>query len=161
MERLRRVAWILVVISDAGFAAWGAMAALLPEYLPGPGGTPILTAGYEGFTHASWSALVAGSPMTAAFITLVFRLFGALCMTVGVIGVFVAATAFRRGERWSWWALFIANTLAYGAPMTYDRLVHAIGPFEMSEYLGIGVIYLALAVTAPFLPGGRAVRSTA
>jgi hypothetical protein len=45
--------------------------------------------------------------------------------------------------------------------MTYDRLVHAIGPFEMSEYLGIGVIYLALAVTAPFLPGGRAVRSTA
>ena len=35
--------------------------------------------------------------------------------------------------------------------MTYDRLVHAIGPFEMTEYLGIALVYLALAVTAPFL----------
>ena len=155
IDRWRRVAWIVIVIADAGFLAWGAMAALLPQYLPGPGGTPILTAGYEGFTHGSWSELVAKSPMTAEFMTLVFRLFGTLCMTFGLMGVFIAATAFRRGERWAWWALLVGNTLAYGAPMTYDRLVNAIGLFEMSEYLGIALVYLALVVTAPFLAGGR------
>lgn len=120
---------------------------MLPQYLLGPGGTPILPAGYEGFTHGSWSELVASAPATAAFLTLVFRLFGALCAVFGIMGVFVAATAFRRGERWAWWALLIGNTLAYGAPMTYDRLVHAIGPFEMTEYLGIGLVYLALVMT--------------
>ena len=155
MNRLRRYAWILVVISDAGFLAWGAMAALLPQHLPGPGGTPILIAGFEGFTHSSWAELVAASPNTAAFVTLVFRLFGALCATFGILAVMIAANAFRRGERWAWWALLVGNTLAYGGPMTYDRLVHAVGPFEMTEYLGIAVVYLALAVTAPFLPAER------
>lgn len=151
----RRFAWIAIVIADGGFLAWGLTAALLPQYLPGPGGTPILTAGYEGFTHGSWSELVATSPITAEFMTVVFRLFGALCATFGVMAILVAATAFRRGERWAWWALLVGNTLAFGAPMTYDRLVNAVGPFEISEYLGIGLVYLALAVTAPVLAAQR------
>ena len=160
MNRLRGVAWLLVLIVDAGLVVWGAMAAALPDYLLGPGGTPILIAGYEGFTHGSWSELVAASPNTAAFMTMVFRLFGALCAVFGLLGVLIAANAFRRGERWAWWALLVGNTIAYGAPMTYDRLVNAIGLFEMTEYLGIGLVYLALAVTAPFLAAERSVRST-
>lgn len=96
--------------------------------------------------------------MTAEFVTLVFRLFGALCVTFGLLAVFIAVTAFRRGDRWAWWALLVGNTLAFGAPMTYDRLANAIGPFEMSEYLGIALVYLALLVTAPFLAAGRPVR---
>ena len=72
-----------------------------------------------------------------------------------------AFTAFRRGEGWAWWALLVGNTIAFGAAMTYDWLVSAIGPFEMSEYLGIAVIYGALAVTAPFLKAGRPVPSAA
>jgi hypothetical protein len=31
MERQRHVAWILILIADAGFVAWGVMAAALPE----------------------------------------------------------------------------------------------------------------------------------
>ena len=50
MNRLRRVAWLLILIADAGLLAWGAMAAALPDYLLGPGGKPILPAGYESFT---------------------------------------------------------------------------------------------------------------
>ena len=57
MKRLRRVAWLVMVIADAGLLAWGMMAALAPEHLLGPGSAPILTAGYEGFTKSSWSEL--------------------------------------------------------------------------------------------------------
>jgi hypothetical protein len=39
--------------------------------------------------------------------------------------------------------------------MTYDWIAGAIGPFEMSEYIGIAGIYGALIVTAPFLSAGR------
>jgi hypothetical protein len=45
IERLRRVSWLVILIVDAGFIAWGAMAALLPERLLGPGSAPILAAG--------------------------------------------------------------------------------------------------------------------
>jgi hypothetical protein len=65
MKRLRRVAWILILIVDAGFVVWGAMAAALPDHLLGPGGKPTLPAGYEGFTGSSWSELLSASPMTA------------------------------------------------------------------------------------------------
>jgi hypothetical protein len=58
MKHARHVAWVLIVLVDAGFVAWGAMAAAWPDLLAGPGGTPILTAGYEGFTKGSWSELV-------------------------------------------------------------------------------------------------------
>ena len=121
---------------------------------PGPGGTPILVAGYEGFTGRSWAELSAAAPATRDFVTLLFRMFGVFIVAFALMAIAIAATAFRRGERWTWWMLLVGNTIAYGAPMTYDRIVGAIGPFELSEYLGIAVIYVALASTMP-LPAGR------
>jgi hypothetical protein len=35
--------------------------------------------------------------------------------------------------------------------MIYDKTVTAIGPFELSEYLALALVYVALAVTAPFV----------
>jgi hypothetical protein len=148
--RRRRVAWILIAIVDAGLVAWGAMAAAVPDYLLGPGGTPILTAGYEGFTHGSWSQLAATAPLTAAYIGGLFRMYGVFNVAFGLMALAIAVTAFRRGEVWAWWALLAGNTIALVSAMTYDRTVNAIGPFELSEYLGLAATYGALAVTAPF-----------
>ena len=47
MKQARRFAWLVMLIADAGLLAWGAMAALAPDYLLGPGSKPILAAGYE------------------------------------------------------------------------------------------------------------------
>jgi hypothetical protein len=147
MNRLRHIAWMLVVVADAGLLAWGAMAAIAPEHLLGPGGVPILNAEYESFTGSAWSA---ASPKVTAFITIVFRMYGVYIVAFGLLAIAVAATAFRRDERWAWWALLAGNTIAYVSAMTYDWMVNAIGPFELTEYLGLAVVYVALAVTAPF-----------
>ena len=147
--RPRDVAWLLIVIADAGLLAWGAMAALAPALLPGPGGMSILAAGYEGFTGKSWVELGAAEPATRDFIALLFRMFGIFIVAFGMAAIAIAATAFRRGERWAWWMLLVGNTIGYGAPMVYDQIVGAIGLFEMTEYLGIAVVYAALAVTMP------------
>ncbi len=147
----RRVAWILILIVDVGFVAWGAMAAALPDHLSGPGGTPILTAGYEGFSKGSWSALVAASPMTAKYIALLFRMYGVYNVVFGLMAAAITVTAFRRGDGWAWWALLVGNTIALVSAMKYDWLVNAIGPFELSEYLGLALVWGAFAVTAPFL----------
>lgn len=153
--RRRRIAWILIFIADAGLTAWGAMAAALPDLLTGPGGTPILTAGYEGYSKGSWSALEGTSPMTVKYIEVLFRMYGMFNVAFGLMAVAITVTAFRRGDRWAWWALLVGNTIAFVSAMRYDWIVNAIGPFELSEYLGLAVIYGALAVTAPFLAAGR------
>ena len=160
MTRWRRVAWILIFIADGGFTAWGVMAAALPDLLPGPGGVPILTAGYESFSKGSWSELAGASPMTAKYIVVLFRMYGVFNVIFGLMAIAITVTAFRRGERWAWWALLAGNTIAFVSAMIYDRTVNAIGPFELSEYLGLALIYGALAITAPFLTAGWPGRRT-
>ena len=148
MARWRRVAWVVILIADVGLLAWCAIAALAPERLAGPGGTPIVTAGYEGFTGGSWQELVASSPKTAEYTTLLFRMYGIYGVGLSLLAIAIAANGFRRGERWAWWALLVGNTIGYGAAMVYDQVVRAVGPFELSEYLGLAAIYGSLAVTA-------------
>ena len=87
--------------------------------------------------------------------TVLFRVYGAYIVAFGLLAITITATAFRRGDGWAWWALLVGNTIAFGAAMTFDWTVGAIGPFELSEYLGIAGSYGALAVTAPFLAAGR------
>ena len=160
MKQARRFAWLVMLIADAGRLAWGAMAALAPDYLLGPGSKPILAAGYEGFTGRPWQELVATSPMAAAFMVVLFRVYGAYIVAFGLLAIAVAATAFRQGDAWAWWALLVGNTIAFVSAMTYDWTVGAIGPFEMSEYLGLAAVCGALAVTAPFLAVRRPPGST-
>jgi hypothetical protein len=150
MARWRRVAWVVILIADVGLLAWCAMAALAPERLSGPGSTPILTAGYEGFTGGSWQDLVATAPKTAEYTTLLFRMYGIYGVGLSLLAIAIAANGFRRGERWAWWALLVGNTIGYGAAMVYDQVVGAVGPFELTEYLGLAAIYGSLTLTAPF-----------
>ena len=159
MKRLQRVAWVLILIVDVGYIAWGAGAAASPDRLLGPGGKAILPAGYEGYSGGSWSELAGASPLIAGYMTLLFRMYGLYCVLFGLMGSAVAVTAFRRGERWAWWALLVGNTVALVSAMTYDMTVSAIGPFELTEYLGLALIWGALAVTAPFRAAGRPVPS--
>jgi hypothetical protein len=157
--RRRQIAWILILIADAGLVAWGAMAAALPDLLSGPGGTPILTAGYEGFSKGSWSELASTAPMAATYMVVLFRMYGVFNVVFGLMAIAITVTAFRRAERWAWWALLVGNTIALVSAMTYDKMVHAIGPFELSEYLGLALVWGALAVTAPFRAAGRPVQA--
>ena len=146
----RQIAWILIAIVDVGYIAWGAGAAASPDLLLGPGGKAILPAGYEGYSGGSWSELAGGSPLIAGYMKLLFRLYGVYCVLFGLMGSAIAVTAFRRGERWAWWTLLVGNTVALLSAMTYDKTVNAIGPFELTEYLGLALVWGAFAITAPF-----------
>ena len=147
MARWRRSGWLVILIADVGLLAWAAMAALSPENLPGPDSAPILQAGYEGYTGGSWAQLTATSPETADYTTLLFRMYGFYGMGLSLLAIAIAASGFRRGERWAWWALLAGNAIGYGAAMVYDQVVNAVGPFELTEYLGLALILGTLAVT--------------
>ena len=147
----RQIAWILILIVDVGYVMWGAMAAMAPDGLIGPGGKAILPAGYEGFSGDSWTQLLRTSPMIAKYMIVLYRTYGIHCVAFGLLGSAIAVTAFRRGDRWAWWVLLVGNTVALVSAMRYDWIVNAIGPFELTEYLGLAIVCGALALTAPFL----------
>ncbi len=146
----RRVAWILILIVDVGYIAWGAGAAASPDHLLGPGGLAILPAGYEGYSGGSWSQLAGAAPLIAGYMAVLYRMYGVYNVLFGLMTSAIAVTAFRRGEGWAWWALLVGNTVALVSAMTYDRTVNAIGPFELTEYLGLAMVGVSLAITAPW-----------
>ena len=148
MNGRRRTALILILIVDVGCILWGGMAAFWLDHLMGPHGLPILPAGYEGYTGASWTAMATASPATAGYMEVLYRTYGMYNVALGLMLCWIALTAFRRGERWAWWALLVGNTIALGSAIIYDRTVNAIGLFEMSEYLGLAMIWIACALTA-------------
>src|SRR5215510_1779045 len=93
--------------------------------------------------------------MTAAYVLVLFRMYGVFNLAFGLMAIAITVTAFRQGERWAWWALLVGNTIALVAAMRYDWIVNAIGPFELTEYLGLAMVFGALAMTAPFVAVGR------
>lgn len=149
MKRLQRVAWILILLVDVGYMAWGTGVAVWPDRLLGPGGRAILPAGFEGYSGASWSDVSGASPLIAGYMTLLFRMYGLYCVLFGFMGSAITVVAFRRGERWAWWVLLVGNSVALASAMTYDITVRAIGPFELTEYVGLALVWGALGVTAP------------
>ena len=153
----RQVAWILILIVEVGYVAWGVGAAAAPDHLLGPGGKAILPAGYEGYSGGSWSQLAGASPLIAGYMKLLYRMYGVYNVVFGFMGSAIVLTAFRRGDRWAWWALLVGNTVALVSAIAYDKTVHAIGPFELTEYLGLAMVWGALAVTAPFRAAPRSV----
>ena len=157
----RHIASVLILIVDVGLVAWGAMAAALPDHLLGPGGKPILPAGYEGFTGTSWSALVSSAPTTAGYMELLFRMYGIFNALFGLMAIAITLTAFRRGDGWAWWALLVGNIVALVSAMTYDKVVNAIGPFELTEYLGLALVCIALVMTVPVRAAPRAMQTAA
>ena len=157
----RRTALMLILIVDVAYIAWGAGAAASPDRLLGPGGKAILPAGYEGYSGGSWTALMNASPASAGFMTLLYRMYGIYNVLFGFMTTAVAVTAFRRGERWSWWVLLAGNTAALVSAMAFDRTVNAIGPFELLEYAGLAMVLGALAWTPPLGSAGRPMRSAA
>ena len=152
----RVVALVLILIVDGAYILWGGMAAASPDHLlKGPGGKAILPAGYEGYSRGSWSELASTSPSTAGYITVLYRMYGIYCALFGLMASAIAVTAFRRGEGWAWWTLLVGNAIAMVSAMRMDWLVNAIGPFEVTEYVGLGLLGLAFALTAPFLESHR------
>jgi hypothetical protein len=88
-------------------------------------------------------------------------MYGVYNAVFGLMAIAITVTAFRRGEGWAWWTLLASNTIALASAMTYDKTVNAIGPFELTEYLGLALVWGALAVTAPFRASGRPVQAKA
>lgn len=156
----RQIALIVILVVDVGYIAWGAGAAASPEHLLGPGGKGILPAAYEGYSGGSWPQLLSASPLDAGYMRVLYRMYGIYCALFGLLGSAIAVTAFRRGERWAWWALLAGNTIALVSAITMDRMSKAIGPFEVTEYVGLALIWGAFAMTAPFRAAARPVPAT-
>jgi hypothetical protein len=99
---LERNAWIILagVILMIGFFGIGDM-------LDGASGLQDGEKVYmTSVTGITWNELKATSPTVARLIDTIFRTNGATLATVALLSLAICLTAFRKGERWAWVALW-------------------------------------------------------
>jgi hypothetical protein len=77
--------------------------------------SPVILTGAEGavmsLTGSTFSQLAASSPGVANYIYYLIRIFAIFSAGLGVLFAVVSATAYRRGEPWSWFVTWIVPVL--------------------------------------------------
>ena len=61
---------------------------------------------FQGVTGMTWDELSAADPGAARLIDQQVRSTGAVLLVLGLLSLTVCVTAFRRGERWAWFAMW-------------------------------------------------------
>ena len=107
----------------------------------------LLNTGFEPFTGQSWSALVSASPKIAEYVSRWLIGFGVVSLALTVSIFAITLMSFRRGERWSWYALLIIATIAWIFP-----IVNTLTLGEISTAIIVVIMllldYVALAISA-------------
>lgn len=142
------VAWPALLVAELAAAVYGLIAVLYPDQ--------VLGGSYERFSGIAVSELRSLSPRTADYITLSGRLIGGLNLAYGTLGAAVVLWGLRRRARWAWLMLLVGGILGYGSPIAFDLTTGRIELFEYAEFLLLGIVFLALAISAgPVFSGKR------
>jgi hypothetical protein len=115
--------------------------------------TGILVAGvdqneFQTSTGLEWSAFQAREPGAAEYVLRLLRLLGTITFAFTLLGAVISFTAFRSGQRWAWYALWLIP-LAFAA---------CAAIFFTHDAPGLGIFYAivtALALLGLVLPARR------
>ena len=134
------IAWKIMVVPNFVALFFGLVFTFIPDVM--------LTMGYESFTGQSWSAFVSASPKTVDWILLTAgRMYGVHILAMAVLFLAVTFMSFRKGERWSWYALLIGATLVW----IFDAvatLIMGIVPIAIGNVVMLLIVYTALGISA-------------
>jgi hypothetical protein len=103
----------------------------------------------DAVTSGSWTHAAALLPNVDKSLSAMARLLGATGIVAAILTMAVAATAYRRGERWAWyvmWALPVHATIDFATLLGYDALSVISATWD--------VALLVIALLGLFVPYG-------
>ena len=109
---------------------------------------------FEQSTNLTWDEMQALNPTVSDYVQRVIRLNGAAYLGLGLIAALLSCTAYRRGERYAWFAMWVLPlTLAASAA------VFAVEGSDLAYYYGGYTLVAVVGLLLPyrkFFPGNAA-----
>ena len=113
--------------------------------------TPI----FDSFTGQTWSDFVTANAKAADLWMMNNRLTVAFALAVSIIGIFLALTSYRKGEKWSWFAFMVSGIIVWGSNLAYYiTLASSINIVIMS--IGLVLLIIGLVIPAGAILGSKA-----
>ncbi len=104
---------------------------------------------FGAYTGQPYSDFLTSNPKPAELWLFTKRLIGIERLATSLLIIFITQKSYRRGEKWSWYALLIAGFITWGSLIGY-RI--AIGYVESSgvatPILGLALLFIGLALPA-------------
>jgi hypothetical protein len=122
-KALQRYAWTVLLVVSALSLLIG-----LGDFILAGNGDPALV---ESMTGTPWAEVKATNPHMASLVNLLTRILGAWLIGFSVLAVGISLTAYRRGDKWAWyalWALPFTFLLIFAVFLTAGRVPGAPTP---------------------------------
>lgn len=122
---------------------------------------------FETFRGVTWRDYVISNPRDAGIYLITKRLIGVEMFLISILILLITQKSYRRGEKWSWFALLIAGSVLWGSLIVY-RL--SIGYFyfntplrassSMTPIVGLTLLIIGLVLPAKAIFGNNDMRTS-
>jgi hypothetical protein len=104
---------------------------------------------FAGYTGQTLSDALASQSKAAELWLITQRMVGIQLLPVSVLMIFVTRKSYRKGEKWSWYALLIAGAVMWGSLIAYKVVTGYFDPTISSTTFVIGAILFILGIALP------------
>jgi len=104
---------------------------------------------FAGYTGQTLADAIAGGSKAAELWLITQRMIGVIILPISILMVFITLNSYRKGEKWSWFALLIAGTLMWGGLIGYKIITGYFDPTPSSMTFIIGAILFVVGISVP------------
>lgn len=133
-----KISWKIMMVPHIAVLVFGLVWTFAPDISVGQD--------LQAFMGQSWTDFVTSNARLADFISLLGLVLGVQLIIIGILTIAITLTAYRRGEKWSWYVLLAGNTLGWGSCLTWQLTAGAM-PVAVSTIILL-VAYVGLAISA-------------
>ena len=83
------------------------------------------------------------------------RLVAATVIAVSILGIFLALTSYRKGEKWSWFAFLVSGIIVWGSHVAYYTALASLMSMVLM-LIGLVLLVIGLVIPAKAILGGKA-----
>jgi len=121
------------------------------------GAKALITPVFASFTGQTWSDFVAANAKAAELQIMSIRLRAAMALAVSILGIFLALTSYRKGEKWSWFAFLVSGIIVWGSNVAYYTALASLMSMVLM-LIGLVLLVIGLAIPAKAILGAEAAK---
>lgn len=104
---------------------------------------------FAGYTGQTLADAITGGSKAAELWLITQRMIGAMLLPVSILMVFISLNSYKKGEKWSWFALLFAGILVWGSLIGYKIMTGYFDPTPSSMTFIIGGILFVVGISVP------------
>ncbi len=109
--------------------------------------TILVSSEFNTFVGQQWTDFIKSNAQVAKYLLLILREVGVMIFIISFISIVITLTAYRKGEKWSWYVLLIECLIGYGFVTILDLYLGDI-PFALFTIIMLIISLIALTMGA-------------